>query len=281
VKLTRFGQKGLEKPALIDDAGTRRDLSKLVSDISGDVLSPEGLRRLADADPADLPEVPEGARWAPCVGGIGKFVCIGLNYADHAEESGMDVPPEPVIFFKATSAVCGPYDDVEIPRRSSKTDWEVELGVVIGTRAKYVDQDDAMKYVAGYCLVNDVSERDFQLKHAGQWVKGKSHDTFGPIGPWLLTADEVADPQDLPMWLSVDGHRYQDGSTRTMVYTVSRLVSYLSQFMTLEPGDIISTGTPPGVGAGQNPPVFLRPGQQIELSIRGLGTQRQMTVASA
>ena len=280
MRLTRFGDQGSEKPALVDDEGNRRDLSGVVADVAGDVLTPAGLRRLAEIDPADLPKVPAEARWAPCVGGIGKFVCIGLNYADHARESGMELPPEPVIFFKATSAVCGPYDDVEIPRQATKTDWEVELGVVIGHRAKYVGQDEAMAHVAGYCLVNDVSERDFQLKHAGQWVKGKSHDTFGPIGPWLFTADEVADPQDLEMWLSVDGHRYQDGSTRTMVYTVSHLVSYLSQFMTLEPGDIISTGTPPGVGAGQNPPVFLRPGQQIELSIRGLGTQRQTTVAA-
>ena len=280
MKLTRFGQKGSEKPALVDDSGKRRDLSGVVSDVAGETLSPAGLRRLAEVDPTSLPEVPADARWGPCVGGIGKFICIGLNYADHAEESGMELPPEPVIFFKATSAVCGPYDDIEIPRGSTKTDWEVELGVVIGSRAKYVGEDQALQHVAGYCTVNDVSERDFQLKHAGQWVKGKSHDTFGPIGPWLLTADEVVEPQNLPLWLSVDGHRYQNGSTNTMVYVVSRLVSYISGFMTLEPGDVISTGTPPGVGAGQIPQVFLRPGQEIELSVEGLGTQKQKTVAA-
>nr|WP_276570090.1 fumarylacetoacetate hydrolase family protein [Rhodovibrio salinarum] len=238
------------------------------------------MRRLAEVDVSALPTVPEDARWAPCVGGVGKMICIGLNYADHAEESGMDLPPEPVIFFKATTAICGPYDDVEIPRGSSKTDWEVELGVVIGSRAKYVDQANALDHVAGYCVVNDLSERDFQLQHSGQWVKGKSHDTFGPLGPWLATADEVADPQNLSMWLSVDGHRYQDGSSKTMVYGVSHLISYLSRFMTLEPGDVISTGTPPGVGAGQKPQVFLRPGQKIELGIEGLGTQTQRTVSA-
>ena len=219
-------------------------------------------------------------RLGPCVGQVGKFICIGLNYADHAAESGLKVPPEPVIFMKATSAICGPDDEVEIPRGSEKTDWEVELGVVIGTPAKYVDEADAMEHVAGYCVVNDVSERDFQTERSGQWTKGKSHDTFGPIGPWLVTKDEVADPQDLAMWLEVDGHRFQDGSTRTMVYQVPFLVSYLSQFMSLQPGDVISTGTPPGVGMGQKPPVYLRPGQTMRLGIDGLGEQTQVTVAA-
>lgn len=280
MRLTRFGLPGAEKPAILDSDGKRRSLAGVVDDIDASVLSPESLKRLASVNTADLPSVPDSERWAPCVGGIGKMICIGLNYADHAEESGMEVPPEPVVFFKATSAICGPYDDVEIPRGSTKTDWEVELGVVIGTRAKYVAPEAAMSHVAGYCIVNDVSERDFQLHRAGQWVKGKSHDTFGPIGPWLLTADQVVDPQDLAMSLSVDGHRYQKGSTRTMVYPVDHLVSYLSSFMTLEPGDVISTGTPPGVGAGQKPPVFLKPGQVMELSVEGLGTQKQRTVAA-
>lgn len=280
MRLTRFGLPGAEKPAILDSDGKRRDLTGVVDDIDAAALSPEALKRLADINPADLPGVADSERWAPCVGGVGKMICIGLNYADHAEESGMEVPPEPVVFFKATSAICGPYDDVEIPRGSTKTDWEVELGVVIGTQAKYVAPDAAMTHVAGYCIVNDVSERDFQLQRAGQWVKGKSHDTFGPLGPWLLTADQVADPQDLAMSLSVDGHRYQNGSTRTMVYPVDHLVSYLSGFMTLEPGDVISTGTPPGVGMGQTPPVFLRPGQVMELSVEGLGIQKQRTVAA-
>ena len=219
-------------------------------------------------------------RLGPCVGGVGKFICIGLNYADHAAESGLKVPPEPVMFMKATSAICGPNDPVEIPRGSEKTDWEVELGVVIGTAGKYVDEADAMAHVAGYCVVNDVSERAFQTERSGQWTKGKSHDTFGPIGPWLVTADEVADPQNLAMWLEVDGHRYQDGSTRTMVYQVPFLISYLSQFLSLQPGDVISTGTPPGVGMGQKPPRYLRPGQTMRLGIEGLGDQTQVTIAA-
>ena len=239
-----------------------------------------GLDRLRGIDPATLPAVDGDPRLGACVGRIGKMLCIGLNYADHAAESGMPVPPEPVLFFKATSAIVGPNDDVEVPRGSSRTDWEVELGVVIGTRAKYVDEADAMRHVAGYCVINDVSERDFQMNHAGQWVKGKSHDTFGPTGPWMVTADEIADPQRLKMWLEVDGHRYQDGSTETMVYGVAHLVSYLSRFMTLEPGDVISTGTPPGVGMGQKPPVYLKPGQTIRLGIEGLGEQTQKTVAA-
>ena len=280
MKLLRVGPKGAEKPAMLDATGTIRDLSGVVDDIAGEVLSPVGLDRLRGLDPTSLPAVPAGTRVGPCVGRVGKFICIGLNFADHAAETGMPVPPEPIIFMKATSAICGPDDDVEIPRESVKTDWEVELGVVIGTRAKYVAEADAMAHVAGYCVVNDVSERTFQIERAGQWTKGKSHDTFGPTGPWLVTADEVADPQDLAMWLDVDGKRMQDGSTRTMVYGVRHLISYISRFMTLEPGDVISTGTPPGVGSGMKPPVFLKPGQEIRLGIAGLGEQRQRTVAA-
>lgn len=279
MKLVRYGPPGAEKPGLLDAHGGLRDLSGEITDIDGAALAPDTLSRLAGLDPAGLPQVEGSPRIGPCVGAVPKFICIGLNYADHAAESGMDVPPEPVLFFKATSAICGPNDDVRIPRGSTKSDWEVELGVVIGTHAAYVDEAQAMEHVAGYCVVNDLSERDFQLQRAGQWVKGKSADTFGPIGPWLVTRDEVADPQDLAMWLEVDGHRFQDGSTRTMVYGVAHLVSYISQFMSLHPGDIISTGTPPGVGMGQNPQVFLRPGQEMVLGIDGLGTQRQRTVA--
>lgn len=280
MKLLRVGPKGSEKPAILDAEGKPRDLSGVVADIAGETLSKDGLARLAAIDPGTLPAVPEGTRIGPCVGRIGKMVCIGLNYSDHAAETGMAVPPEPIMFMKATSAVVGPNDDVEIPRGSQKTDWEVELGVVIGERAKYVAEADALAHVAGYCIVNDVSERAFQNERAGQWTKGKSHDTFGPTGPWLVTVDEIADPQDLAMWLEVDGRRVQDGSTRTMVYGVAHLVHYLSQFMTLEPGDVIATGTPPGVGMGMNPQVFLKPGQEMRLSIAGLGEQRQRTVAA-
>jgi 2-keto-4-pentenoate hydratase/2-oxohepta-3-ene-1,7-dioic acid hydratase in catechol pathway len=251
-----------------------------VADIAGDVLTPEGLAALRAINPESLPVVTGNPRLGACVGQIGKFICVGLNYADHAAESGLAVPPEPVLFMKATSAVCGPNDDVIIPRGSLKTDWEVELGVVIGKAASYVDEADAMDHVAGYCVINDVSERAFQIERSGQWVKGKSADTFGPTGPWLVTADEVPDPQNLPMWLDVDGHRYQNGSTKTMVYGVRHLVSYISQFMSLQPGDVISTGTPPGVGLGQKPePVYLRPGQVMTLGIEGLGEQRQVTRA--
>lgn len=281
MKLLRHGPKGQEKPGIVDAQGRARDLSGHVADFDGSTIGDEGLARLAAIDPASLPLVPAGTRLGPCVGRIGKVICIGLNYSDHAAESGLAVPPEPVIFMKATSAVCGPDDDVEIPRGSTKTDWEVELGVVIGRRAKYVAEQDALAHVAGYCVVNDVSERDFQIQRSGQWTKGKSHDTFGPTGPWLVTRDEVADPNNLHMWLEVDGRRFQDGSTATMVYKVPFLVSYLSQFMSLEPGDVISTGTPPGVGMGQKPvPIYLRPGQTIRLGIEGLGEQRQRTVAA-
>jgi 2-keto-4-pentenoate hydratase/2-oxohepta-3-ene-1,7-dioic acid hydratase in catechol pathway len=278
MKLLRYGPKGQEKPGLLDGEGRIRGLADKIPDIDGTTIGPVGLDRLRQIDVASLPLVEGNPRLGPCVGRVGKFVCIGLNYSDHAAESGMQVPPEPVIFMKATSAVCGPDDDVEIPRGSEKTDWEVELGVVIGKAAKYVEEADAMEHVAGFCVVNDVSERDFQIHRHGQWVKGKSHDTFGPTGPWLVTRDEVPDPHDLAMWLEVDGHRYQDGSTRTMVYGVAFLVSYLSRFMSLRPGDVISTGTPPGVGMGQKPPLFLRPGQTIRLGVEALGEQTQRTV---
>ena len=285
MKLLRHGQPGQERPGLLDAEGRVRDLSAIVPDIAGEVLTPRGLERLAGLDLDRLPivpGVPQGdLRLGPCVGRVGKFVCIGLNYADHAAESNMPLPAEPVVFSKWTSAICGPDDDVEIPRGSTRTDWEVELGVVIGTAGRYIDESRALGHVAGYCIVNDVSEREFQLERGGgQWDKGKGHDTFGPIGPWLVTADEVPDPQSLGLWLEVDGHRFQDGNTRTMVFGVARLVSYLSQFMSLQPGDIISTGTPPGVGMGQKPPRYLVPGQVMRLGIQGLGEQRQRTVAA-
>lgn len=279
MKLLRYGASGAEKPGLLDDDGAIRDLSGVIDDLSGDVLSDEGLQTLRELDPNGLPKVDGQPRIGACVGHVGKFVCIGLNYADHAAEAGMDLPAEPVIFFKATSSIMGPDDTIEIPRGSVKTDWEVELGVVIGTAAKYVSEADAMDHVAGYCVINDLSERDFQLHRSGQWVKGKSADTFGPIGPWLVTRDEVKDPQDLPMYLEVNGHRYQDGSTRTMHFGVANVISHLSQFMSLQPGDVISTGTPPGVGMGQNPQTYLKPGDKVELGIAGLGVQRQGVVA--
>ena len=278
MKLLRYGPVGQEKPGLLDAQGRIRDLSAQVPDIAGAVLSPEGLDALRTLDPASLPLVDGDPRLGPCVAGTGKFICIGLNYSDHAAETGATVPPEPIIFMKATSAITGPNDVIEIPRGSLKTDWEVELGVVIGKTAKYVSEEDAMEHVAGYCVINDVSERAFQTEHHGQWTKGKSADSFGPTGPWLVTRDEVADPQALPMWLEVNGHRYQNGSTATMVYGVRFLVSYLSRFMSLQPGDIISTGTPPGVGMGQKPPTYLKAGDVVTLGIDGLGSQRQITV---
>ena len=278
MKLLRYGVAGSERPGLLDEDGRIRALDGVVDDIALDVLSNSSLDRLRRLDVESLPLVEGAVRLGPCVGATRKFLCIGLNYADHAAESGMTVPPEPVVFMKATSAICGPNDDVRIPRGSQKSDWEVELGVVIGERAKYVTEADALNYVAGYCVVNDLSEREFQLERSGQWVKGKSCDTFGPLGPWLVTRDEVPDPQNLHLWLEVDGHRFQNGSTRTMVYGVAHLVSYLSQFMSLEPGDVISTGTPPGVGLGLKPPQYLRAGQTMRLGIEGLGEQRQFTV---
>jgi 2,4-diketo-3-deoxy-L-fuconate hydrolase len=285
LKLLRHGPKGQERPGLLDAHGRVRDLSGHVADIAGEVLEPAGLARLRALDVEALPLVPgvpqRELRLGPCVGRVGKFVCIGLNYADHAAESGMPLPAEPVVFSKWTSAICGPDDDVEIPRGSTRTDWEVELGVVIGKAGRYIEPADALGHVAGYCVVNDVSEREIQLERGGgQWDKGKGHDTFGPIGPWLVTADEIPDPQALAMWLEVDGRRFQDGSTRTMVFGVARLVAYLSRFMSLQPGDVISTGTPPGVGLGQKPPVYLKPGQVMRLGIEGLGEQRQRTVTA-
>ena len=282
MKLLRYGNPGQEKPGMLDDNGTIRDLAGVVDDIGGASLLPEGLEKLKKLDSNSLPAVEGSPRMGSCVTGIGKFICIGLNYSDHAEETGAKVPPEPIIFSKATSAVCGPDDDIVIPRNSVKTDWEVELGVVIGKPAKYVDEASALDYVAGYCVINDVSEREFQIERHGQWVKGKSCDTFGPIGPWLVTPDEAGDPQNLDMWLEVDGKRYQNGTTKTMVYGVAFLIHYLSQFFTLQTGDVISTGTPPGVGMGQKPePVYLRPGQIIRLGVEGLGIQTQKTVADS
>ncbi|MBG0508559.1 fumarylacetoacetate hydrolase family protein [Agrobacterium leguminum] len=278
MKLMRVGQPGQEKPAILDAEGKVRDLSAHVKDIGGEAISPEGLKKIAAIDLGTLPVLNE-ERIGACVAGTGKFICIGLNFSDHAAETGATVPPEPVIFMKATSAIVGPNDNVTIPRGSEKTDWEVELGVVIGKTAKYVSEADALDYVAGYCVSHDVSERAFQTERAGQWTKGKSCDTFGPIGPWLVTKDEIADPQNLGMWLKVNGQTMQDGSSKTMVYGVAHVVSYLSQFMSLHPGDVISTGTPPGVGMGMKPPRYLKAGDVVELGIEGLGSQKQTFVA--
>jgi ureidoglycolate lyase/2,4-diketo-3-deoxy-L-fuconate hydrolase len=279
MKLLRYGAPGREKPGVLDSSGAIRDLSGVIGDIAGDALLPESLARLAKLDPSTLPLVPSSERIGPCVGRIGKFICIGLNYADHAAESNLPVPSEPVVFNKWLSAVVGPNDDVRIPRGSKKTDWEVELGVVIGKGGAYIDEADAMSHVAGYCVINDVSEREYQIERGGTWDKGKGCDTFGPIGPWLVTADEVPDPHKLPLWLEVDGKRYQNGNTSTMIFKVGEIVSYLSRFMSLQPGDVISTGTPPGVGMGQKPEaVYLRAGQTMRLGIEGLGEQRQRTV---
>ena len=279
MKLLRYGTHGKEKPGMLDDAGVIRDLTGIVDDIAGELLLPKKIEFLRGMDHSSLPVVGEEQRFGPCVERVGKFICIGLNYSDHAEETGQKVPPEPIIFAKATSAICGANDDVIIPRNSIKTDWEVELGVVIGKPAKYVDEDLALDHVAGYCVINDVSEREFQIERSGQWVKGKSCDTFGPIGPWLVTPDEVENPQNLDLWLEVDGKRYQNGNTRTMVYGVAYLIHYLSQFFTLHTGDIISTGTPPGVGMGQKPePIYLRSGQVMRLGIQNLGIQTHQVV---
>ncbi|PZN93303.1 MAG: hypothetical protein DCF31_12985 [Alphaproteobacteria bacterium] len=280
MKLFRHGAPGAERPGLVAHDGSHRDLGGEIGDLAGAALLAAGMQKLRDIDPLSLPELAAGFRFGPCVGQVPKFICVGLNYADHAAETGATLPPEPVLFMKGVNAICGPDDDLEIPRGSTKTDWEVELGVVIGAPAKYVAEADALAHVAGYCVVHDVSERAFQMEREGQWVKGKSHDTFGPIGPYLVTPDDVPDPQALDLWLEVDGHRYQQGNTRTMVYGVAHLVAYISQFMTLQTGDIISTGTPPGVGLGQKPPVYLRAGQSVRLGIAGLGEQRQRTVQS-
>jgi 2-keto-4-pentenoate hydratase/2-oxohepta-3-ene-1,7-dioic acid hydratase in catechol pathway len=279
MKLLRYGQPGKERPALLDKDGGIRDLSEFIDDVSGPALSPESIATLKALDPASLPLVDGTPRIGPCVADVGKFICIGLNYADHAAETGADIPKEPIIFNKWTSAIVGPNDNVEIPRNSKKTDWEVELGVVIGKGGRYIDEANAMDHVVGYCVINDVSEREFQIERGGTWDKGKGCDTFGPMGPWLVTKDEIADPHQLNLWLEVDGKRYQNGSTRTMIFQIPKLVSYLSQFMSLQPGDVISTGTPPGVGLGIKPePVFLRAGQRMRLGIEGLGEQEQLTV---
>ncbi|ENZ7486004.1 fumarylacetoacetate hydrolase family protein [Klebsiella aerogenes] len=279
MKLLRFGNPGSERPGVLDNDGRLRDLSNYVTDLRGDALLPESLARLRQLDLYSLPLVDGNPRIGACVDGIGKFICIGLNYADHAAETGADIPQEPVVFSKWTSAVVGPNDNVIIPRGSQKTDWEVELGVVIGKGGRYIDERDAMQHVAGYCVINDVSEREYQIERGGTWDKGKGCDTFGPTGPWLVTADEIPDPNALNLWLEVDGKRYQDGNTRTMIFKVPYIISYLSRFMSLQPGDVISTGTPPGVGMGQKPqPVYLRAGQTIRLGIEGLGEQQQLTV---
>ena len=278
MKLLRYGEIGKEKPGILDQEGKIRDLSNHISDINGDNISDGGLNKISSIDVSSLPIIPKNTRLGACVGNIGKFLCIGLNYSDHAAETGMPVPSEPILFSKATSAVVGPNDNVEIPRNSNQTDWEVELGIIIGKKAKYINEENAEEYIAGYCVVNDVSEREFQLKKEGQWTKGKSCDTFGPTGPYLVTKDEISDVQNLKMYLDVNGKRMQDGSTSTMVYGVNFLISYLSQFMSLQPGDIISTGTPPGVGMGMKPQVFLKAGDVMKLGIEGLGEQTQKTI---
>lgn len=278
MKLLRYGPVGAERPAILDAEGNMRDLSSVVPDINGDALSPESLAKIAEVDVASLPVVQGTPRVGSAIARPGKFLCVGLNYADHARETGKEPPAEPVLFSKATTALCGPYDDVEIPRGSDRTDWEIELGIVIGSRAKYVDEADALSHVAGYALVNDVSERRFQSERGGQWIKGKSHDTFGPVGPWMVTKDEFDDIQNIDLWLDVDGVRRQTGNTNTMIFGVAHLVHYISQFMTLEAGDIIATGTPPGVGLGMKPPTFLRAGQVVTLGASGLGEQRQVMV---
>lgn len=280
MKFVRYGMPGAERPGVLDASGQLRDLSDLVPDIDGTALSPSSLAKLQSVDLDSLPVVPQTVRLGPCVGRIGKIVGIGLNYSDHAAESGMAVPKEPIVFLKAISSVSGPFDDIQLPRDSQETDWEVELGIVIGSHTKYVMQADALKHVAGYCLINDVSEREFQQRRAGQWDKGKGCDTFCPIGPWMVTSDEVPDPQALAMWLDVNGERRQRGNTATMIFPVDFLVSYISQFMSLQPGDIIITGTPPGVGQGMKPPQFLKAGDIVTLGVAGLGKQRQMVVVT-
>ncbi|MDP6393224.1 MAG: fumarylacetoacetate hydrolase family protein [Arenicellales bacterium] len=278
MKLLRYGPAGEEKPGLLDQDGTIRDLSSVIDDVNGGTLSPESIERLSGIEPGSLPAVTAEARLGTCVGNIGKLVCIGLNYSDHAKESGMPIPTEPIVFMKATSCISGPNDDIELLRGSQKTDWEAELGIVIGSHTKYVSEANALEHVAGYCVVNDVSEREWQLERQGQWIKGKSGDTYGPIGPWMVTRDEVPDPQALAIWLEVNGHRYQEGNTATMIFSARTIVSYLSQCMSLQPGDVIATGTPPGVGQGQNPQVFLKAGDVVTLGLDGLGSQQQTVV---
>jgi 2-keto-4-pentenoate hydratase/2-oxohepta-3-ene-1,7-dioic acid hydratase in catechol pathway len=278
MKLLRYGDIGNEKPGILDNEGKIRDLSSHIPDINGDTISENSLNKIASINISSLTIIPDGTRLGSCVGNSGKFLCIGLNYSDHAAESGLPVPSEPILFAKATSAIVGPNDNVEIPRNSSETDWEVELGIIIGKKAKYIDENNAQDYIAGYCVINDVSERAFQIKREGQWTKGKSCDTFGPTGPYLVTKDEVSDVQNLTMFLDVNGKRMQDGSTNTMIFSVNHIVYYLSQFMSLHPGDIIATGTPPGVGMGMKPSLYLKSGDVMKLGIEGLGEQSQTCV---
>ena len=281
MKLLRYGKSGAEKPGVLDADGKIRDLSEVIEDVNAATLSPASLKKLAKIDPSSLPLVKGRPRIGPCVARPLNFVCIGLNYADHAAETGAAIPKEPIVFLKSLGAYCGPNDDVKMPRGSKKLDWEVELGIIIGTTARYVTQDDAMKHVAGYCVINDVSEREYQSERGGTWDKGKGADTFGPTGPWMVTKDEIADPQNLKMWLDVDGQRQQDGSTKTMIFGVKEIVSYVSHFITLHAGDVIATGTPPGVGLGKKPnPVFLKLGQTMSLGIEGLGEQSQTVIAA-
>ena len=280
MKLLRYGEVGAEKPGMLDEQGNIRDLSSIIDDISPAIIEAGDLDRLKLVDPTSLPRVEGSPRLGPCVGQIGKFVCIGLNYSDHAKETGMPIPTEPIVFMKTTSSISGPNDDIELIRGSVKTDWEVELGVVVGSHTKYVSEEDALNHVAGYCIVNDVSERQWQLEQGGQWIKGKSGDTYGPVGPWFVTRDEVRDPQTLDLWLEVNDKRHQDGNTRTMIFPVSTIISYLSQCMSLQPGDVIATGTPPGVGQGMKPPVYLRAGDRLRLGVEGLGIQQQTVIDS-
>ena len=280
MKLLRYGEVGAEKPGMLDEQGDIRDLSTIVSDISPAIIDAGDLDGLKSVDPASLPRVENNPRLGPCVGRIGKFVCIGLNYSDHAKETGMPIPTEPIVFMKTTSSISGPNDDIELIRGSVKTDWEVELGIVVGKHTKYVSEENALDHVAGYCVVNDVSERQWQLEQGGQWIKGKSGDTYGPIGPWFVTRDEIPDPQNLDLWLEVNDKRHQDGNTRTMIFPVSTIISYLSQCMSLQPGDVIATGTPPGVGQGMKPPVYLRAGDRLRLGVEGLGIQQQTVIDS-
>ena len=280
MKLLRYGEVGAEKPGMLDEHGDIRDLSTIVSDISSAIIDAGDLDGLKSVDPASLPRVENNPRLGPCVGRIGKFVCIGLNYSDHAKETGMPIPTEPIVFMKTTSSISGPDDDIELIRGSVKTDWEVELGIVVGKHTKYVSEENALDHVAGYCVVNDVSERQWQLEQGGQWIKGKSGDTYGPIGPWFVTRDEIPDPQNLDLWLEVNDKRHQDGNTRTMIFPVSKIVSYLSQCMSLQPGDVIATGTPPGVGQGMKPPIYLRAGDRLRLGVEGLGIQKQTVIDS-
>ena len=280
MKLLRYGEVGAEKPGMLDEHGDIRDLSTIVSDISPAIIDAGDLDGLKSVDPASLPRVEDNPRLGPCVGRIGKFVCIGLNYSDHAKETGMPIPTEPIVFMKTTSSISGPDDDIELIRGAVKTDWEVELGIVVGKHTKYVSEENALDHVAGYCVVNDVSERQWQLEQGGQWIKGKSGDTYGPIGPWFVTRDEIPDPQNLDLWLEVNDKRHQDGNTRTMIFPVSTIISYLSQCMSLQPGDVIATGTPPGVGQGMKPPVYLRAGDRLRLGVEGLGIQQQTVIDS-